>query len=352
MCVSHCCGGVDGAVFFTRNSASFQCLYVSNARSAAELWLSFCNGGRYRKFSAGCCRVVQQDQKFGACPRFASRIWIFIRIGTDSPWAKVVSPENPGNSFGLLFPAWVSRKSGSVIESGTKLQPLAVSSKTQAPDPLHLRTARISLADEQLELLPEGAVWWKSRSTVLISDTHFGKEATFRAASIPVPDQTLQILHKLEAVLTRTAAEHLMILGDLIHARRGRCEQTFRQIADWRERFSAMTWTLIRGNHDVSAGDPPAAWRIRCLPEPYALGPFVLCHKPEMGTGFSMAGHLHPVVRLTGPGRDSLRLPCFLLRKSTLILPAFSSFVDGKVLPVSLGDQVFVIADHQVTKVA
>ena len=242
-------------------------------------------------------------------------------------------------------------ESGSVKKAGSVLPPVMNSAAMPSPGPQLQGTATLLLASERLELLPDGAVWWRARSTVFLSDTHFGKEATFRSAAIPVPDQTQRILQSMERVLVKTGAEHLVVLGDLIHARRGRCELTFRQVAEWRQKFSAVTWTLIRGNHDVSAGDPPADWQVRCFPEPFSMAPLGLCHHPELATGASMAGHLHPVVRLTGPGRDSLRLPCFLLRNSTLILPAFSSFVDGRVLRATPGDEVFVLADQQVTKV-
>ena len=50
------------------------------------------------------------------------------------------------------------------------------------------------------------------------------------------------------------------------------------------------------------------------VPEPLLMGPFALQHEPDAhASHLVLAGHVHPVYRLRGKGRQSLRLPCFLL---------------------------------------
>ena len=213
------------------------------------------------------------------------------------------------------------------------------------------RTFDLCLAGETLTLLPQRAVWWEREKTLFVADLHLGKEATFRAAAIPVPDQTAQNLQQLSEAISETQAKRLIVLGDLIHARRGRCEITFSLVAHWRSRFADLQIDLVRGNHDDSSGDPPAAWKIHCDSEPLSLPPFVLRHYSEpTSEGAVLAGHLHPSVRLSGPGGDSARLACFLLRKNVLTLPAFSSFVDGAVIKVDAKDQVFGICEARILK--
>lgn len=211
----------------------------------------------------------------------------------------------------------------------------------------------INLAGQQLFLLPGRAVWWPNQATLFIADVHFGKEATFRAAAIPVPDQTARLLQRLSGMIGSTSTQRLIVLGDLIHARRGRCPQTFDQISRWRNaNLQHLEILLVRGNHDAAAGDPPDEWHIHCIPDPSPLTPFSLNHFPPADTQApTLCGHLHPVVRLRGPARDSLRLPCFLQTAQTLVLPAFSTFVDGKIAIITPQDTVFAIVDDEVISI-
>ena len=188
----------------------------------------------------------------------------------------------------------------------------------------------ITLAGESVRLMPQRAVWWEDRRTAFVADLHFGKEAAFRSAAIPVPDQTLRTLDHLSGLVAETSIERLVI-------------------TDWRARHSELQIDLVRGNHDRSSGDPPAAWRITCVSEPFPMPPFLLRHHPESGDSEGiLAGHLHPMVRLSGAGRDSVRLACFLLRNGILHLPAFSSFVDGAVIRPVQGDQIYGICEDRV----
>ncbi len=210
----------------------------------------------------------------------------------------------------------------------------------------------LQLGQADLQLLPERGVWWSQQSVLFIADTHFGKEATFRSRSIPIPDQTADDLARLSVVLQQTAARRLVILGDLIHSRSGRSSHVFAQVADWRAQHAALEITLVRGNHDQSAGDPPADWRIDCVDDPTDEQGLLLRHVPMADQTPALAGHLHPVIVLTGPARDSLRLKCFLQQQQTLVLPAFSSFVDGRKLRTTAADRIFAIAEGEVFEVS
>jgi DNA ligase-associated metallophosphoesterase len=209
----------------------------------------------------------------------------------------------------------------------------------------------IEFGGESLVLLPQRAVWWPSENTVLIADPHFGKAATFRAASIPIPDATESDLARLDQILALTKASRLIVLGDLLHARQGRCRTTFESVTNWRRRHRDLSFQLIRGNHDHSAGHAPAEWEIDLLSDPAPVGPFDLRHYPMSGLRPTIAGHLHPKLRLQAQG-DRLKLSCYLLRGSILVLPAFTEFVDSGEVRLELGDAAFVIADDEVFRTA
>jgi DNA ligase-associated metallophosphoesterase len=206
---------------------------------------------------------------------------------------------------------------------------------------------RITLAGELIDLLPDRAIWWERRSTLLIADLHLGKAATFRAMGIPAPEATTaRDLDRLAAAIGRLGARRLVILGDMIHAAEGRSSEVFDAFNDWRGRHAALDMLLVRGNHDERAGDPPSDWRIECHDGPHADGPFLFQHQPgESDTRHVLCGHIHPAVRLFGRAESTLRAPCFWVGERRTVLPAFGSFTGAKAIRPIESDRVFAIGD-------
>ena len=204
--------------------------------------------------------------------------------------------------------------------------------ETQAIPALPMGAHAITLScGTALWLLPQRAVWWPAARMVLVADVHFGKAATFRRAGLPVPHgTTADNLARLDAVLTATGADHLVFLGDFLHARGGAADALWQQLLPWRQRHARVAMTLVRGNHDLHAGDPPASLAMALVHEPWqpcATVPVLACHHPQAVAGHTViAGHLHPTLRLRGPARDALRTPCFGCGDGQLVLPAFGAF--------------------------
>lgn len=202
----------------------------------------------------------------------------------------------------------------------------------------------------RLILLPDHAVWWPDTHSLLIADPHFGKADTFRSVGLPIPDTTINDLNRLDRLLLSTSAQRLIVLGDLLHSRRGLSEQLVQQLATWRANNSHVSVELIRGNHDLASGDPPETWSIKVHTAPLSSGPLQLMHHPNWDTPQpSLAGHLHPKYRLHNRTED-LRLPCFWRRNQTLVLPAFGAFVDGGLIRDGC-HQIYVIAEAEVIEV-
>ncbi|MDH4051475.1 MAG: ligase-associated DNA damage response endonuclease PdeM, partial [Rubrivivax sp.] len=146
-----------------------------------------------------------------------------------------------------------------------------------------------------------------------------------------------------------SGATHLVFLGDLLHSARARSPATWAAVQRWRDQQPGLRLTLVRGNHDRHAGDPPPAWDVHCIDEPLMLGPFALCHHPAPQPGaYVLAGHLHPAVRLGGRAHDRLRLPCFHFGARVGVLPAFGAFTGSHVVLPQPGDRVFVVHDDRV----
>ena len=212
------------------------------------------------------------------------------------------------------------------------------------------RPLAVTVAGAPVVLHPERALELPGEATVVIADLHLGKATALRAHGIPVPPGvTLDDLTRLDQVLIRTGADQLVVLGDLVHSRHAWDPRALAPVLAWRRRWPSLAITLIRGNHDRHGGDPPAALAIRVVDPPSALAGFALHHEPPALTEPPwLAGHLHPTLALGGRGRQRVRLPCFVQRGASVLLPAFSTFTGSGAWEPAATDRAFVIADEVV----
>lgn len=201
----------------------------------------------------------------------------------------------------------------------------------------------------RLAMLPERALLWREQAMLVVADVHFGKAAAFRAGGIPVPHGTTRAnLELLDELVARHEVQQIVFLGDFLHARAARAEATLAALADWRARHHQLKLTLVRGNHDHHAGDPPAGLNIEAVDEPWRVGPLAFCHHPQTVDGaFAIVGHLHPVYRLSSGG-DTLRLPCFVVDGRWAMLPAFGAFTGGYRIEPQPGQRIFLAAEDSI----
>jgi DNA ligase-associated metallophosphoesterase len=215
--------------------------------------------------------------------------------------------------------------------------------------------SRIRVGGAELELLPGKAAWWAAERTLLVADAHIGKAVSYRRLGVPVPEATTGgNLEALDALLAAHDARRIVFLGDLLHSERSHARETLDAFSYWRELRTELSLVLVRGNHDDRAGDPPPAWGIECVDEPFALPAapgLALCHHPEPRAGrYVLAGHNHPCITV-GRGIDRLRLPCFHFGAEIGVLPAFGAFTGMHPIERAPGDRVFVVADDRVVEI-
>ncbi len=211
-----------------------------------------------------------------------------------------------------------------------------------------------NVAGEDLQLLPERAAYWPAKRVLFIADFHLGKAASFRKLGVPLPQGTTrENVSRLDRAIAKTQAREVVFLGDFLHSVEGRAEQTFATFAEWRDSRADIALTIVRGNHDKNAGDPPECWKARCIDAGERLGTFVLNHEPGPSKGgYALAGHIHPAVRLSAEGERGVKLPCFWFGARYGVLPAFGAFTGSVSVLPKRGDQVYVIAEEEVVKVA
>ncbi|AWN15108.1 ligase-associated DNA damage response endonuclease PdeM [Salinisphaera sp. LB1] len=213
---------------------------------------------------------------------------------------------------------------------------------------LPLQQAELELAGERLLLRADHSLFWPTGRTLFVADTHFGKGAVFRRQGVSVPTGTTRNdLARLERALHDTGARRLVVLGDFVHAPPVGNEPWLSQFAEWRARHDDIGIVVTRGNHD-RVRQLPVDLDIDWRPGARQIGPFVCRHEPgEDVRGPVLAGHLHPVVRLTAAG-ERVRCPAFWVRPGGMVLPAFCGFAGGGRIAPGVDDRVFVIGEGEV----
>lgn len=226
---------------------------------------------------------------------------------------------------------------------------------------------QLTWAREELTLLPDRAVLWPSARTLIVADLHLGKAASFRAGGVPVPEgATQRDLARLTRLIREHDILHLVILGDMLHARAARSAETLGALEDWRAAHPDLDITLIRGNHDRSAGDPPESLRIRALdePAPYTCprgsartSALRFAHQPPAAApedeSSILCGHVHPAITLSHrSGAASMSAPAFVFTPRVAILPAFGTFTGTARITPRRGDRVFAVGPDDVVEVS
>lgn len=202
---------------------------------------------------------------------------------------------------------------------------------------------------QTLHLHPYKAIYWEEQAALLLADLHLGKARHFRKAGIAVPLAVGQEnWDKFYALLLDFQPKQVLLLGDLFHAEYNADWEDFKQLI---QQFHHTQFMLIVGNHDIldeklyQQADLRVAHHLEYFP-------FLFTHEPTSHVSYyNLAGHIHPSVRLTGNGKQQMRLPCFYFGQKSGLLPAFGSFTGNAVISPKVGDQVYVIANHSIIPV-
>lgn len=199
----------------------------------------------------------------------------------------------------------------------------------------------------RLELLSEHALFLPQHSTLVLSDVHLGKAATFQAHGLPVPEgDDAADLQRIDQLIEKKQAERLIIAGDLLHSPSGTSSKLIEQLKRWMEQCSAEI-TFVRGNHDVRAFKTHSIASVFALD----LDGISIIHDPaDTNESFSICGHLHPVIQIKDKRRRRLRTPCFWLSEERLILPSFGTFTGGHPIQPKPTDRLFAPLNSRVVE--
>jgi uncharacterized protein len=169
-----------------------------------------------------------------------------------------------------------------------------------------------------------GALYWPREGVLAVADLHLEKGSSFARRGVLLPPyDTAATLERLALVMTRHAPRVVIALGDSFHDDDG----AGRVAATDRAALAALQrrrdWIWIAGNHDRR----PAGGVGGGCAGAIAIGGLMFRHEPTGAKG-EIAGHLHPVARVSSRGHTVSRR-CFAADRARLIMPAFGAFAGG-----------------------
>jgi DNA ligase-associated metallophosphoesterase len=209
------------------------------------------------------------------------------------------------------------------------------------------------LRGQQLWLSPHRCIYWEEDRSLILSDLHFGKTGHFRKAGIAVPQSVYrEDLLRLLSLIQYFQPKQLLVVGDLFHSRENKELDLFLR---WRDDFPDLSIRLALGNHDILHAGWYVKAGITASEGVLGMGPFAFVHdigvvgdggEPgDSGAGrrYYFSGHLHPGIRISGMGKQSLQFPCFYFGGEYAILPAFGRFTGTVSIDPGAESNVFAI---------
>ena len=239
--------------------------------------------------------------------------------------AEASADASNGVAMAVAEPAAIPVEAAAVDESGAPAAPDVTPTETKVP-PQQTATTEIYVAGVTLVADCEGALFWPDERALIVADLHLEKGSSYATRGILLPPyDTAATLARLAELVARYAPRAVIALGDSFHDGEGplRLGDTDRAALVALQR--GRDWLWVAGNHDPDPSEHVEGSFAATL----AIGNLLFRHAPQAGaiTG-EVAGHLHPVARVSGRGR-TVRRRCFVSDRRRVILPAFGAYAGG-----------------------
>ncbi len=184
---------------------------------------------------------------------------------------------------------------------------------------------------------------------LIVSDLHLGKSSHFRKSGIPLSlGAGLQDLDKITELITQLDPLKLVFLGDLFHSD---YNTEWDMFSIWCNQHSHLELILIEGNHDLLPAELYKSVKMDVV-ERWVQGNICFTHQPEDDKNlYNVCGHIHPGIRLLGKARQAVKIPCFLIGKKRMILPAFGSLTGLFLMRPEPDETIIGIADQSLIRV-
>lgn len=201
-----------------------------------------------------------------------------------------------------------------------------------------MRSGEMDLGGAELCADVSGVLYWPAERLLCVADLHFEKGSSFaRFGQFLPPYDTRATLMRLQALVARYDPRVVIALGDSFHDGDGPGRLAFEDRAALLSLQQSRDWIWIAGNHDPD----PATGIGGHFHHSFRVGRIVFRHEPSHGSlqessqgplfgggDIEIAGHLHPMARVSVRGR-SLSRKCFVSNGRRVVMPAFGAFTGG-----------------------
>jgi len=184
--------------------------------------------------------------------------------------------------------------------------------------------AEIVVAGVGLVADSDGALYWPAQRLLVVADLHLEKGSSFAARGVLLPPyDTAATLARIARLTAHYGPRTVVALGDSFHDDDGPARMAASDHAALAALARGRDWIWIAGNHDP---DPPGHVGGRFIAV-LTIGALTFRHQPTGAQG-EVAGHLHPLARVSAGGR-TLRRRCFASDDARLVMPAFGAYAGG-----------------------
>jgi uncharacterized protein len=172
----------------------------------------------------------------------------------------------------------------------------------------------------------DGALYWPEENLLAVADLHLEKGSSFARRGVLLPPyDSAATLARLAQLVTRYAPRCVIALGDNFHDGDGANRLGDGNRQNLRALQRGRDWIWITGNHDPE----PAEGIGGQFAATVAFGSITFRHEPKAkAPDGEIAGHLHPVARVTQRGRTVSRR-CFASNGKRAVMPAFGAYAGG-----------------------
>ncbi|HEX4375154.1 MAG TPA: metallophosphoesterase, partial [Puia sp.] len=150
--------------------------------------------------------------------------------------------------------------------------------------------------------------------------------------------------------------KHLIVVGDFFHSHANKELELFQK---WRDDFSHISIHLVKGNHDILHSDWYSSCDIKLNEKEMNINEFTFIHDitsrifvngQRSTINYYFSGHIHPGIRISGAGKQSLCFPCFYFGEEYAVLPAFSHFTGVAIIEPKENENVFAIVKNKLVQ--